>query len=99
MFIVLLKFSNNKKSAPQHMANHNIWITAGIDAGTFLLAGSLQPGLGGALIAHNISMDELLHTLSKDPFVAHDVVKPEILEIIPAKMNPHIEAILKPGRS
>jgi len=46
MFIVLLKFSDNKGQAGEFMEGHNEWIKRGFDDGVFLLVGSLQPGLG-----------------------------------------------------
>ena len=51
MFIVLLKFSRNKARAGQFMDGHKEWIKRGFDDGVFLLAGSLQPNLGGAIAA------------------------------------------------
>lgn len=51
MFIVLLKFSDNKSQASQFMEGHQQWIKRGFDDGVFLLAGSLQPNLGGGVVA------------------------------------------------
>ena len=55
MFIVLLRFSANKGQAGQFMADHNEWITRGFEDGVFLVVGSLQPNLGGGIVAHNTS--------------------------------------------
>lgn len=85
MFVVLLKFSENKKQAPELMAGHNAWLSSGFDDGVFLLAGSLKPNLGGAIVAHNASLEELQARVQADPFVANDVVSAEILEIAVAK--------------
>ena len=41
MFMVLLKFSENKAQASQFMEAHNAWIKQGFDDGVFLLVGSL----------------------------------------------------------
>ncbi len=49
MFIVLLKFSNNKVQASQLMEGHKEWIKRGIDDGLFLFVGTLQPNLGVGL--------------------------------------------------
>ncbi len=85
MFIVLLKFSDNKGNASQFMEGHKEWIKRGFDDGVFLLAGSLQPNLGGALVAHDTSLSELQSRVNADPFVAEKVVSAEILEIAPKK--------------
>ncbi len=50
MFVVLLKFSENKSQASQHMEAHNHWIGRGFDDCIFLLSGGIQPRLGGAVI-------------------------------------------------
>lgn len=55
MFIVMLKFSENKGEAGRFMEGHKDWIQRGFDDGVFLLAGSLQPSLGGGILAHNTS--------------------------------------------
>jgi len=59
MFVVLLKFSDNKSNAGQLMEGHNKWVKRGIDDGVFLLVGSLQPKMGGGILAHNASLQDL----------------------------------------
>ena len=81
MFIILLKFSENKSGAGEFMQAHNEWIKQGFDDGVFLLVGSLQPGVGGCVIAHNISLSDLKQRLNSDPFVTEKIVNAEILEI------------------
>ena len=85
MFMVFLRFSNNKASAPDHMQDHNAWLKQGFDDGVFLLAGSIEPGQGGAILAHKVSGDDLAARISNDPFVAEDIVSAEIIEISPKK--------------
>jgi len=51
MFLILLKFSTNKARAPEVMADHVAWLKQGFDDGVFDLAGSLQPQLGGGILA------------------------------------------------
>lgn len=81
MFIVQLEFSTNKAEAPQHMAAHQQWIQRGFDDEVFLLVGSIKPGIGGVLLAHNTTADDLRQHIAADPFVAADVVTAEIIEI------------------
>ncbi|WP_455208378.1 YciI family protein [Kaarinaea lacus] len=94
MFIVLLKFSGNKGQAGQYMEGHNAWIKRGFDDGVFLLVGSLQPNLGGGIVAHNTSLSDLQIRVSNDPFVAENVVSAEILEITPAKADERLNFLL-----
>lgn len=88
MFIVLLRFSANKSRAGAFMQGHNDWLQRGFDDGIFLLAGSLPPGQGGSVIAHNCSLPDLQQRINEDPFVVEDVVRAEILEIHPSKVDP-----------
>ena len=83
MFIVLLKFSDNKAAAPDHMAGHNAWLKQRFDDGVFTLAGSIEPGQGGAILARNVSGEALQTRVNADPFVTENVVAPEILEVSP----------------
>jgi uncharacterized protein YciI len=94
MFIMLLKFSDNRTRAGEFMAEHNEWIKRGFDEGVFLLVGGLQPGLGGGVMAHNISLSELQARVNDDPFVKENVVSAEILEIAPAKADERLRFLL-----
>jgi uncharacterized protein YciI len=94
MFVVLLRFSGNKAKAGQFMEGHKCWIENGFDDGVFLMSGSLQPTLGGAVVAHNISLVELKERVNADPFVAENVVSAEILEITPARTDERLTFLL-----
>jgi len=94
VFIVLLKFSGNKGKAGQFMEGHNEWIKRGFDDSVFLLAGSIQPNAGGGIVAHNTTLSDLQNRVNEDPFVAEDVVSPEILEITPGKADERLQFLL-----
>lgn len=94
MFVVLLKFSRNQSQAGQFMEGHGEWIKRGFDDGVFLLVGSLQPSLGGAVLAHNTSMSDLQNRVNEDPFVVENVVHVEILEITPAQADEPLKFLL-----
>jgi uncharacterized protein YciI len=94
MFVVLLKFSSNKGQASQFMDGHREWIKRGFDDGVFLLAGNLQPQLGGGIVAHNTSLADLRGRLNEDPFVAKNVVSADILEIAPSKADARLQFLI-----
>ena len=94
MFVVLLRFAGNKGKAGQFMEPHKAWLQRGFDDGIFLLAGNLQPGLGGAIMAHNSSMPDLQERVNADPFVAEGVVSAEILEISPSRVDDRLKSLL-----
>jgi uncharacterized protein YciI len=94
VFIAFLRFSRNKQRAGELMMGHDQWIASGLADGIFLLVGSLQPRLGGAVVAHNTTRKELEERLQADPFVAHDVVTVELFEVSPAKSDPRLALLL-----
>ena len=94
MFIELLRFADNKSKAGDYMEGHKAWLSKGFEDDVFLCAGSLQPGAGGALVAHNTSLEELEARIRKDPFVAEKVAKPEILEISLAKSDKRLDFLV-----
>ena len=94
MFVVLLRFSDNKARAAELMAAHNAWIQQGIDDGVLLLVGSLQPAAGGALLAHGVSRADLDARVRQDPFVDAGVVRAEILVIAPKRADARLSFLL-----
>jgi uncharacterized protein YciI len=94
MFVVLLKFSENKGRAGELVDGHKQWLKRGFDDGVFLLAGNLQPQRGGGIVAHNTSLPDLQSRLNDDPFVAGNVVRAEILEIAPSRADERLKFLL-----
>ncbi|WP_203337333.1 YciI family protein [Nocardioides limicola] len=90
MYVILLRFSSNKARAADHMAGHQEWISAGVDEGVFHLVGSIRPDLGGAVIASGVSPEDLQARVDADPFVVHDVVTAEIIDIAPNLTDSHM---------
>jgi uncharacterized protein YciI len=94
MFIVFLRFSDDKSRAGELMAGHMEWVKRGLDEGVFLVVGSLQPNQGGAVVAHGCSRVELEERVSRDPFVQEKVVSAEILEVTPSKTDERMSFLL-----
>lgn len=94
MFVILLRFSDNKGNAGQFMDGHKEWIQRGFDDGVFLVVGSLQPNSGGGIVAHDTSLSDLQSRVNDDPFVAENVVRAEILEIAPARADERLSFLL-----
>lgn len=94
MYLVTLRFSENRAQAPAHMDGHNAWIRRGFADGVFLLTGSLESGAGGAVLTHNITRDALEARLREDPFVAEAVVTADIVGIAPGRVDDRL-AFLK----
>jgi len=94
MFVVLLRFSDNKSQAGKHMDGHIDWVKRGFDDEVFLLSGSIQPSSGGAILAHNISLSDLQGRVNDDPFVTENIVNVEILEITPGQTDERLDFLL-----
>ncbi|WP_343729834.1 YciI family protein [Duganella sp.] len=94
MHIVLLKFAEQKDQAPSHMDGHNAWLKKGFDDGVFLLAGSLQPRRGGAIVVNGATLEELQARVAQDPFVVAKVVDAEILEISASRADDRLKFLL-----
>jgi len=94
MHIIFLKFSSNKSRAGQLMEGHKAWLQRGFEEGVFLLAGSLEPGLGGGILAHNTTSAALQARVEEDPFVAEDVVKAEIFEMDPGRADARLQFLV-----
>lgn len=93
MFVILLKFADKTK-APSLMAEHNAWLQRGFEDGLLLLAGTIQPAAGGALLAHGTTLEAIEAFVAQDPFVAEGVVTAEVLDITPARTDTRL-AFLK----
>lgn len=91
MFLIMLRFSDNKAAAAEHMQAHNAWIAKGFEEGVLLLTGSIEPKQGGTVLAYNITRAELEKRVAEDPFVAHNVVTAEIAEITPGRTDPRLD--------
>ena len=87
MHIILLKFGDNRSSAPQFMEAHNAWIAKGFADGVFQCVGSLDVG-GGFVLAHGEEHETLLQRVQKDPFVENDVVTAEVHQIDVKRIAP-----------
>jgi uncharacterized protein YciI len=79
--VVFLKFSDNRDQTGHYVDGHMAWLKRGFDDGVFMVAGRLQPDLGGGIVASNTSRSDLESRVNDDPFVANDVVTAEIYEI------------------
>ena len=94
VYIVFLKFAENKASAPQFMEGHKNWIKQGLDENVFLLVGSIEPNAGGAILAHNATEEEIYERINTDPFVQEGVVSAEITRVTPSKVVKNLEFLI-----
>ncbi len=94
MYIVFLKFAENKNLASDFMDGHKAWIKEGIEQNSFLVVGSLNKNEGGVVLANNQSYDEIKNRVEEDPFVIEKIVNYEIFELTPAMANEQFQFLL-----
>lgn len=76
------------------MDAHNRWIKQGFDDGVFLMVGSIQPNMGGSIVAFNTNMSELQVRVNEDPFVKENIVSAEIIEISPNQADERLQFLV-----
>ena len=99
MYIVFLKFGENKAQAKDFMSGHNAWINDGFSAGHFAMTGSVLPNSGGAILVRDMDRALLDALLLEDPFVAENVVIPEIVEVRPGKWDDQLAFLVEADTS
>lgn len=90
MFVVFLKFGQERAKAREFMDGHKRWIEQGFDDGVFLMTGSLGDGVGGALLAAGTTLEALHARVAEDPFVQQGVVQAEVHAITPGRTVPEL---------
>ena len=93
MHIILLKFGDNRSSAPQFMEAHNAWIAKGLSDGIFQCVGSLDVG-GGFILAHGEDSGAILQRVKEDPFVEKNVVTAEVHQIDVKRTAPQLDYLV-----
>ena len=87
MFVVTLRFAENKGRAGDLMEGHKAWIQRGFDLGLVVMVGSLQPNRGGVLLIQEADRAAVEAYVAEDPFVAEQVVTAELSEITPTRLD------------
>lgn len=91
MFVVLLRFSTKRSQASEWMTAHQDWLQRGFDDGVFVASGSLGAQQGGAILAHGSDAAALRRRVADDPFVAHDIVSADIIEVALSRVIPQLQ--------
>lgn len=81
MFVVVLQFKVDKAEIAPLMPAHSQWLQRGFDEGVFVLTGGIAPGVGGMILAHQSTREELQRRLDEDPLIAQDKVSVDISEV------------------
>ncbi|WP_299770974.1 hypothetical protein [uncultured Pseudoteredinibacter sp.] len=94
IFVVVLRFAENRDLAIKYMSSHNDWITKGISEGKVLIVGGLESGNGGCIIARSSDRPSLDEFIQKDPFIENDIVSSEVIEFTPSLSSEGLNFLL-----
>ncbi|MDR2145238.1 MAG: YciI family protein [Tannerella sp.] len=95
MYVILLKFTEKADQAEKFVQSHIAWVKQGFDDDVFLLAGSILPDTGGAIIAQGASLPEIEKRVEGDPFVSEGIVNAEVIEIEPGMADKRLAFLLE----
>jgi uncharacterized protein YciI len=84
LFLVTLTYIRPVEEVHAHLSTHRDWLGKYATNGQILVAGPLQSGDGGLLLAHCEDRSELDALLEKDPFHIQQLVKYDIQAMTPA---------------
>lgn len=92
MFIVLLHYVQPLETVEKYLQEHRAYLDQQFALGNFLTSGPQVPRIGGVILAHNLTREELDTVLARDPFYRERVAQFQIIEFTPSKFAAGAEA-------
>lgn len=84
LFLVTLTYIRPVEEVHAHLDTHRDWLAKYAANGQILVAGPLQSGDGGLVLAHCEDRSELDALLANDSFYIHRLVKYDVQAMTPA---------------
>ncbi len=91
MFFIRLTLTDQRHRAAAFMSAHNNWLAQGFADGAFLMAGSLEGGAGGAILAQSPDRRAIEARLAADPFVDEGIAIADITAFTPGRTDPRLD--------
>lgn len=95
MFVVSLTYKKPIAEVEPHLAAHICYLDECYANGIFIASGRKVPRTGGVILAKAESRAALEAILQQDPFYLEDVAEFEVIEFIPTKTAPGLEALIE----
>ncbi|WP_297891362.1 YciI family protein [Shewanella sp.] len=95
MFVVSLTYKKPIAEVEPHLAAHICYLDECYAKGIFIASGRKVPRTGGVILAKAESRAALEAILQQDPFYLEDVAEFEVIEFIPTKTAPGLEALIE----
>lgn len=83
LYAVTLYYLCSESELGAHIDAHKKWLVEGISKAGVILAGPLTSGTGGYILFHVDNEKDIYAYLEKDPFVIHNKVTVNVLNIEP----------------
>ncbi|ADX48050.1 YCII-related protein [Paracidovorax avenae ATCC 19860] len=97
LYAVTLTYIRPAAEIDAHLGTHRDWLMQHIASGHILVAGPLEPRVGGLVLLRCGSRAELDHVLALDSFHIHGLVEREVLAFEPALRAAAFPADWAPG--
>ena len=91
MFVIVIRYKVPLTQIDSALADHRGWLDKGFNDGVFILAGPQVPRVGGVIMAHNTTREDLLIRLSEDPFHRLGLSDFELIDVAARKTDPRLE--------
>lgn len=95
MFVVLYAYSKPLEEVDALRGAHLAFLDKQYAAGRFVVSGRQNPPVGGVLISHLDSREELEQIVRQDPYISNGAATYQIIEFSPAKYAAGFEPFLK----
>jgi len=93
MFVITLNYLVELDKIDEALEAHREWVDGQYEAGVFLASGAQEPRVGGIILAAGLPRLELEARLALDPFKQKGLAEHTIVEFIPRKVAPGLEAL------
>ncbi|GAB3012999.1 YciI family protein [Bowmanella dokdonensis] len=95
MFVVVLTYRRPIEEVERHLAEHIDFLDAQYQAGVFVASGRRVPRTGGVILAISVDQVSLTQILDLDPFKREGIADYEIVEFVPNRTKPGLEALME----
>ncbi|MBB2713433.1 YciI family protein (plasmid) [Rhizobium sophoriradicis] len=84
LYVVTLTYIRPMDDIKAHLDTHREWLAEHLKAGTIIAAGPMEPAVGGIVLAHCATREELDAMLKNDSFHRQNLVEYDIRCFKPA---------------
>lgn len=95
IFIAILTYKKPLDEVSKFRPAHLDFLDIYYKTGKFIVSGRQTPPVGGVILAHNVTKEELEAILKEDPFYINELADFEIIEFTPAKYAEKFETFIK----